>query len=180
MIRVTLLCGRVLNGRALWRLLISAAKAVQFCTLRFENAAIFLRLPVFRALLTGGNGTERGICDIDMARACAHARHTNDTHAFLKPLYFFPDLFLAFLDFLAFFFCQEFLVYLIVFPFCPRNFKGSEERKNPCLFGGFPCLFFQRKRRSISCVSINALCVSSASFACHKEKRTPHTGSPPI
>ena len=50
-------------------------------------------------------------------------------------------LFLAFLDFLAFFFREEFLAFLSVFPFFPRNFKGSKERKNPCFFGGFPCLF---------------------------------------
>ena len=54
----------------------------------------------------------------------------------------FPNLlFLAFLDFLAFFFCKESLAFLLVFPFFPRNFRGSEERKNPCFFGGFPCLF---------------------------------------
>ena len=33
-------------------------------------------------------------------------------------------LFLAFLDFLAFFFREEFLAFLSVFPFFPRNFKG--------------------------------------------------------
>ena len=33
----------------------------------------------------------------------------------------------------------------MVFRFLPRNFRGSEERKNPCLFGGFPCLF-QKKQ----------------------------------
>ena len=29
-----------------------------------------------------GGGTERGVCDICVARACADARHTSDTHAF--------------------------------------------------------------------------------------------------
>ena len=35
----------------------------------------------FRALPNGG-GTERGVCGIYVARACADARHTNDAHAF--------------------------------------------------------------------------------------------------
>ena len=34
-----------------------------------------------RALLNGG-GTERGVCDICVARACADARQTNDTNPF--------------------------------------------------------------------------------------------------
>ena len=47
----------------------------------------------------------------------------------------YPDLlFLAFLDFLAFFFSRNSL----------RSFSkhsgGSEETDNPCFFGGFPCL----------------------------------------
>ena len=58
----------------------------------------------------------------------------------------YPNLlFLAFLDFLAFFFCKEFLAFLIVFPLFPKNFRGSEERKNPCFFGGFPCLFLKKQ-----------------------------------
>ena len=37
-----------------------------------------------------------------------------------------PDLpFLAFLDFLAFFVARNFLVFLSVFPFFPRDFRGS-------------------------------------------------------
>ena len=53
-----------------------------------------------------------------------------------------PDLsFLAFLEFLAFFFCEEFLVFSSVFPLLSRDFRGSLGKKNPCLFGGFPCLF---------------------------------------
>ena len=35
-----------------------------------------------RLLNGGGGGTERGVCDICVARACADARHTDDTHAF--------------------------------------------------------------------------------------------------
>ena len=29
-----------------------------------------------------GRETERGVCDIGVARVCADARHTNDTHSF--------------------------------------------------------------------------------------------------
>ena len=34
------------------------------------------------APLNGGGGTERGVRDICVSSACAHARHTDDTHAF--------------------------------------------------------------------------------------------------
>ena len=52
-----------------------------------------------------------------------------------------PDLpFLAFLEFLAFFSYKEFLAFLSVFPFFPKDFTGSLGKKNPCFFGGFPCL----------------------------------------
>ena len=55
-------------------------------------------------------------------------------------------LFLAFLVFLAFFLFEEFLAILSVFPFFPNNFRGSESRRNPCLFfGGFPCCFPKRQ-----------------------------------
>ena len=37
--------------------------------------------------------------------------------------------------------CEDFLVFLTVFPFFSRDFRGSEGIKNPCFFGGFPCLF---------------------------------------
>ena len=37
--------------------------------------------------------------------------------------------------------------FLIVFPFFPRNFRGLEERKNPCFFGGFPSLFPKKARK---------------------------------
>ena len=54
-----------------------------------------------------------------------------------------PDLpFLAFLDFLAFFVARNFpCLILSVFPFFPRDFRGSEERNNPCFFGWFSLLF---------------------------------------
>ena len=59
----------------------------------------------------------------------------------------FPDLpFLAFLDFLAVFVARNFLAFLSVFPFFPRDFRGSEERKNPCFFG-VVFLAFPKKAR---------------------------------
>ena len=58
----------------------------------------------------------------------------------------FPNLlFLAFLVFLAFFLFKEFLAILSVFPFFPKDFRGSASRRNPCLFGGFPCCFPKRQ-----------------------------------
>ena len=42
------------------------------------------------------------------------------------------------LSFLSLFFCEEFLVFLSVFPFFSRDFRGSAGIKNPCFFGGFP------------------------------------------
>ena len=54
----------------------------------------------------------------------------------------FPDLpFLAFLDFLAFFVARNFLAFLSVFPFFPRDCRGSAQRKNPCFFGWCSLLF---------------------------------------
>ena len=53
-----------------------------------------------------------------------------------------PDLrFLVFLDFPAFLLFEEFLAFLSVFPFFSKDFRGSEETENPCIFGGFPCIF---------------------------------------
>ena len=37
--------------------------------------------------------------------------------------------------------CPHFLGFLTVFPFFSRDFRGSVRIKNPCFFGGFPCLF---------------------------------------
>ena len=36
---------------------------------------------------------------------------------------------------------EDFLVFLSVFPFFSRDFRGSAGIKNPCFFGGFPCRF---------------------------------------
>ena len=62
---------------------------------------------------------------------------------FRFPLIFFSLLFWISLLFYS---CKEFLVFLSVFPFFPRNFRGSEEERiNPCLFGGFPCHFLKKQ-----------------------------------
>ena len=58
----------------------------------------------------------------------------------------FPVLpFLVFLEFLVFFPCEEFLVFLSVFPFFSRDFGGSVGIKNPCFFWWFS-LPFPRKQ----------------------------------
>ena len=45
--------------------------------------------PKFRHFLTGGGGgAERGACDIRVARACARARHINDTNICLPSNHF--------------------------------------------------------------------------------------------
>ena len=49
--------------------------------------------------------------------------------------------FLVFLEFLVFCPYKEFLVFLSVFPFFSRDFRGSVGIRNPCSFGGFPCHF---------------------------------------
>ena len=49
--------------------------------------------------------------------------------------------FLVFWEFLVFFPCEDFLVFLGVFPFFSRDFRGSVGIKYPCFFGGFTCLF---------------------------------------
>ena len=53
---------------------------------------------------------------------------------------------LSFLDFLAFFLSKEFLAFLRVFPFFPKDFRGKVTIKNPCFFGGFPCRFPKKKQ----------------------------------
>ena len=59
----------------------------------------------------------------------------------------YPDLlFLAFLDFLAFLLFEEFLVFLSVFRFFSKDFRGSEETENPCIFGGFPCICPKKRK----------------------------------
>ena len=37
--------------------------------------------------------------------------------------------------------------FLSVFPFFSRDFRGSVGIKNPCFFGGFPCLFPKKTRK---------------------------------
>ena len=59
----------------------------------------------------------------------------------------FPVLpFLVFLEFLVFFPCEDFLVFLSVFPFFSRDFRGSAGIRNPCCFGGFPCRFPKKNK----------------------------------
>ena len=65
--------------------------------------------------------------------------HLHSIEITLTTLIFLP--FLAFLDFLAFFVARNFLAFLSVFPFFPRDFRGSAPRKNPCFFGWFSLLF---------------------------------------
>ena len=49
-------------------------------------------------------------------------------------------------EFLVFFPCEEFLVFSSVFPFFSRDFRGSVGIKNPCFFGGLPCLYPKKKK----------------------------------
>ena len=54
----------------------------------------------------------------------------------------FPDLpFLAFLDFLVFFVAWNVLAFLSVFPFLPRDSRGSSIEKKSLFFGWFSLLF---------------------------------------
>ena len=58
--------------------------------------------------------------------------------------------FLVFLEFLIFSPCEEFLVFLSVFPFFSRDCRGSVRSvgiKNPCFLGGFPGLCPKNKER---------------------------------
>ena len=54
----------------------------------------------------------------------------------------------CFLEFLVFSPCEDFIVFLTVFPFFSRDFRGSVGIKNPCFFGGFPCLFSKKKKKT--------------------------------
>ena len=62
-----------------------------------------------------------------------------------RPLTLTCRSFPCFLEFLVFFPCEELLVFLSVFLFVSRDFRGSVGTKNPCFFGGFPCLFLKNK-----------------------------------
>ena len=53
---------------------------------------------------------------------------------------------LFFLQFLVFSPCEEFLVFLSVFSFFSRNFRGSVGIKNPCFFLVVFLAFFQKKK----------------------------------
>ena len=57
-----------------------------------------------------------------------------------------PNLrFLVFVDFLAFFFSKEFLVFLILFLSFPGIVGVRRREQNPCFFGGFLCLSPKKK-----------------------------------
>ena len=54
--------------------------------------------------------------------------------------------FLVFLEFLVFSPCEEFLVFLSVFPFFSRDFRGSVGIKNPCFFWWFSLPFSKKNK----------------------------------
>ena len=81
--------------------------------------------------------------------------------------------FLGLLELLVFSPCEDFLVFLTVFPFFSRHFRGSVGIKNPCFFfGGFPCLFLKNKERkdregvSIPSVAATLSIVRASRSAC--------------
>ena len=47
----------------------------------------------------------------------------------------------------CFFPCEDFLVFLSIFPFFSRDFRGSAGIKNPCFFGGFPRRFPRKQEK---------------------------------
>ena len=47
----------------------------------------------------------------------------------------------------CFFPCEDFLVFVSVFPFFSRDFKGSAGIGNPCFFGGFSLPFSKKTRK---------------------------------
>ena len=73
-----------------------------------------------------------------------------------QPTFFlYPVLpFLVFLEFLVFFCCEDFLVFLCVFRFFSRDFRGLVGIKNPCFFGGFPCRFPKKKGKEGQGISL--------------------------
>ena len=72
-------------------------------------------------------------------------------------------LFLAFWVILTFFLLKDFLAILSVFPFLPKDFRGSASRRNPCHFGGFPCCFPKKKIRAIA-MEIVVFCYAAVVF----------------
>ena len=77
--------------------------------------------------------------DVPDPWGCSKSLCKKSSCAFFVPYPVLP--FLVLLEFLDFFPCEEFLAFLSVFPFFCRDFRGSVGIKNPCFFGGFPCLF---------------------------------------
>ena len=66
-------------------------------------------------------------------------QHTLLRRVLSKPCPSFPCFFFGIPCFFSP--CEEFLVFLSVFPLFSRDFRGSVGIKNPCFVGGFPCLF---------------------------------------
>ena len=91
-----------------------------------------VRRGVFGALRAPGSGVQK------VPRECPESvLDTLPCPSF--PCFFWNSLF--------FFPSKDFLVFLNVFPFFSRDFRGSVGIKNPCFFGGFPCLFQKNKER---------------------------------
>ena len=61
----------------------------------------------------------------------------------------------------------EFLACLIVFPFFPRTFRGSEARQNPCFLSVFPCLFQKTNEKKIR-VASDRMGWSGKGAVCHE------------
>ena len=82
------------------------------------------------------------ICDSQLFFKCPETRFAR------RGIQIRPDLLsLLFFDFLAFFVARNFLAFFECFPFFPRDFRGSEDTKNPCFFGWFSLLFPKKARQ---------------------------------
>ena len=98
---------------------------------------------------------EDEILAISFAKPFAFATSQRTIRSFLLEIWWFkfasdhyPVLpFLVFLEFLVFSPSEDFLVFLSVFPFFSRDFRGSVGIKNPCFFGGFPLPFPKKTRK---------------------------------
>ena len=98
-----------------------------------------------------------GIAIADRKNRCDFGALRRGTHSELWGWQDYPVLpFRVFFEFLAFFPCEEFLVFLSVLPFFSRDFRGSVEIKNPCFLGGFPGHFPRNKERKDRVVLQNA------------------------
>ena len=71
----------------------------------------------------------------------------NVDHRVGRRLFIYIYIYIPCPSFPCFLECEEFLVFSNVFPFFSRDFRGSVGIKNPCFFGGFPCLFPKNKER---------------------------------